>query len=86
MIFFSSSVVLKINLLWPLILCRLGNFHVIVFVCRLFLKLTFFKLSFRKTFRVINGFNPNQDQRYISPYLDTNCLPRLSADDKVITS
>ena len=72
-------------MLWPLILCILGNFHVIVIFCRLFSKLTFFKTYSSNTYRVINGFDPNQDQRYISPYLDTNCLPRLSADDKVIT-
>ena len=77
-------MVLKIKMLCPFILCILGTFHIIVVVCRLFFKLTFFKTSFRNTFRVINGFDPNQDQRYISPYLDTYCLPRLSADDKVI--
>ena len=56
--FFSSSVVLRIKMFWPLILCILGNFHVIVIVCRLFSKLTFFKTYFSNTSRVLNGFDP----------------------------
>ena len=29
-----------------------------------------------------NSLDPNQDQRFVGPDLGTNCLQRLSADDK----
>ena len=44
-----------------------------------FSKLTFSKNTFRNTTRVSNGFEPDQDQRYVGPDLDPNCLQRLSA-------
>ena len=33
-----------------------------------------------------NGLDPDQDQHYVSPDLDPNCLQRLSADHKIMAS
>ena len=41
-------------------------------------KLTVSKISFRNTIRVSNSFDPDQDQNSVGPYLDPNCLHRLS--------
>ena len=38
--------------------------------------------SFRKTNRVSYCFDPDQDRGSVSPDLDTNCVQRLSGDDK----
>ena len=60
----------------------LGKFS--CFCCHL---LTFFKINFfekknlSEILSVINGSNPDQDQRHAGPYLGPNCLQRLSADD-----
>ena len=54
------------------------------FFCHL---LTFFKSnlkkSFRNTIRMSNGLHLDQDQSPVGPDLSSNCLQRLSADDKV---
>ena len=47
-----------------------------------FSKLTFPKNSFWNTIRVSNGLDTDQDQRSVGPDLGTNCLERLSTDDK----
>ena len=47
-------------------LCMLGN-----------LSSTDFKKKFRKTIRVSNSLNPDQDQCSVSPDLDPKCLQRL---------
>ena len=47
-----------------------------------FPKLTFSKNSFRNTFRVSNGLDPDQDLHSVSPDLGPNCLQRFTADDK----
>ena len=45
-------------------------------------KLTFSRNSYRKTIRVSNGLDPDQDQHYVGPDLGPNCLQRLSEDNK----
>ena len=64
--------------------CMLGNFS--CFWCRLlnFPKVFFFKNSFRNTVRVSKGLDPDQDRPIVGPDLGTNCLQRLSADDKTL--
>ena len=47
-----------------------------------FSKLTFSKNSFRNTIRVSNSLDPDQDRHSVGPDLGSNCLQRLSADDK----
>ena len=47
-----------------------------------FSKLTFSKNYFGNTIRVSNGLDPDQAQHSVGPGLGSNCLPRLSADDK----
>ena len=44
----------------------------------------FFKkiLSDRNTIKVSNGLDPDQDRHSVSPDLGSNCVQRLSADDK----
>ena len=45
-----------------------------------FSKLTFFFLisfSFRKTFTVSNGLDPDEDRHFVGPDLSPNCLQRL---------
>ena len=39
------------------------------------------QISFRNTFRVLNGLDPDQDRYSVSPDLGQNCLPGLSADN-----
>ena len=58
------------------------------FVCRLliFTKFTISKNSFTNTIRVPNSLDPDQVRRFVGPDLGLNCLQRLSADDKIITS
>ena len=36
--------------------------------------------------RVSNSLDPDQARHFVGPDLDSNCLQRLSADDKVIAS
>ena len=50
----------------------------------MFLKINFFKHSFRYTgpLLVSNGLDPDQDQRPVGPNLSPNCLQRLSAEDE----
>ena len=57
-------------------------FHAFVVVCLHFSKITFLKKSFRKTVRVSNGLDPDQDRRSVGLFLDPNCLQKLSVDDK----
>ena len=38
--------------------------------------------SFKKTIRVSNDLDPDQDRRSAGPDLGTNCLQRLAADNK----
>ena len=45
-------------------------------------KSTFSKNSFRNSTRVSNGLDPDQDQHSVGPDLESNCLQRLSADEK----
>ena len=54
------------------------------FCCRLmiFFKIKFSKNSFRKTIRVSNSLDPNQDRHSVGPDLGANCLQRLTADEK----
>ena len=42
----------------------------------------FSKISFLNTFKVSNGLDPDQNQRFVSPDLGPNCLQKLSADNK----
>ena len=64
----------------------LGNYS--CFRCLLLLfadlkkKITFSKNSYRNTFRVLNGLNPDQDRHSVGPCLGPNFLQTLSADDK----
>ena len=52
-----------------------------------FLKKNFCKKnSFRNTVRVSNSLDPDKNRNFVGPDLDSNCLKRLSADDKVSTS
>ena len=51
-----------------------------------FSKLSFSKNSFRNTIRVSNSLDPGQDRHSVGPDLGTNCLQKLSADDKVAAS
>ena len=60
----------------------LGSFSCFCSRLLTFLKIIFFKKSFRNTIRVPNGLDPDQDQHSVSPDLGPNCLQRLSADDK----
>ena len=48
-----------------------------------FLKINFFKNSFRSTIGVSNSLDPDKDQLSFGPDLDPNFFQRLSADDKV---
>ena len=41
------------------------------------------KNSFRKSIRVSNSLNPDQARHFVEPDLESNCLQRLSADDKI---
>ena len=45
-----------------------------------FSKLTFSKASLRKTTKVSNSLDPDQDQHSVGPDLGPNCFLRLSAD------
>ena len=47
-----------------------------------FLNLFFSKNSFRNTIRVSNCLNPDQDLHSVGLDMGSNCLQRLSADDK----
>ena len=47
-----------------------------------FSNLTFSKYSFRNTIRVSNYLDPDQDRHFVGPDLGSNCLQRLSAEDK----
>ena len=47
-----------------------------------FFNINFSKSSFRSTIRVSNGLDPDQDVHSVRPDLGSNCLQRLSADDK----
>ena len=46
-----------------------------------YFKISFFN-CFRNTYRVSNSLDPDQDQYSICPDPGSNCLQRLSADDK----
>ena len=46
-----------------------------------FVKFNFFEKK-RNTIRVSNSLDPDQARHYVGPGLGTNCLQRLSADDK----
>ena len=48
-----------------------------------FFKLNFLKKkSFRNTIRVSIGLNPDYDRRSVGPDLGSNCVQRLSTDNK----
>ena len=59
------------------------------FSCRLvtFLKLTLSKNSsmnsFRNNIRVSYNLDPDQDRLFVGPELGSNCLQKISADDKI---
>ena len=38
------------------------------------------------TIRVTNSLDPDQDQHFVGPDLDPNCLHRLLADEKKVTT
>ena len=42
----------------------------------------FRKILFMNTTRVSNILDPDQDRNFVCPDLGSNCLQRLSADDK----
>ena len=63
-------------------LCMLGNFLHVFVVCGFFLKLTFSNKSFRNTIRVSNSLDTDQARLFVGPDLGSNCLQRLSADDR----
>ena len=46
-------------------------------------KINFLKNSFRNTIRGLNSFDPDQAQQKVGPDLGSNCLQRLSADNKM---
>ena len=58
----------------------LGNFHDF-YRLLIFSKAIFLKNSLRKTIRVLNSLDPDQDQHSVGPDLGPNCLQRLSAED-----
>ena len=41
-----------------------------------------FKKSYRNTIRESNGLDPDQELCFVCPDLGSNCLSRLSGDDK----
>ena len=47
----------------------------------IFSKSTFYKNSFRNTFRVSNSLDPDRARHFVGPDLGPDCLQRLSADD-----
>ena len=50
--------------------------------CRLHIfQSTISKNSFRNTIRVSNSLDQDQARRFVRPYLGSNCLQKLSADD-----
>ena len=51
-----------------------------------FQNLTFSKISFRNTIRVSNSLDQGQEGHSVGPQLGPNCLQRLSADAKIISS
>ena len=63
-------------------------FMLLVLTADFFSKLTFSKKSFRNTIRlrVSNSLGPDQDGHSVSPDLGSNCLQRLSSDNKVAAS
>ena len=67
-------------------LCMLGNFS--CFCCCLlnFSKSTFSKNALRNTIRESNSLDPDQDQHSVDHDLEPNCLQKLSAEDKVVSS
>ena len=65
------------NVKMPIVACSV-IFHASVDVCCLF----FSKNSFRNTIRKSNSLDSDQDRHFVGPDLGTNCLQRLSADEK----
>ena len=55
-------------------------------ILNLILNYFFPKVSFKNTFRVSHSLNIDQDQRYVGPGLGSNCLQRLSADNKSVNA
>ena len=55
--------------------------HAFLLSADFFPKSTFLKNSFRNTVNVSNSLDPDQAQHFVSPYLNKNCLQRLSVDD-----
>ena len=48
-----------------------------------FFKINFFKKYFRNIIIVSNSLDPDQARHSVGPDLGSNCLQRLSADDKI---
>ena len=66
--------------------CPLTLFFMLLWSSADMSKLTFSKNSFRNAIIVSNDLDPDQNQPSVGPDLGPNCLQRLSADDKVVTS
>ena len=60
-------------------LCMLGNFSCFCYSLLTSLKLIFSKT---KTIKVSKGFDQDRVEHSVSPDKGSNCLQRLSADDK----
>ena len=60
------------------------HFALCCFCCLLICsKLTFSKNSFNNTIWTSNSLDPDQTRQFVGPDLRTNCLQRLSADNKI---
>ena len=62
-----------------LTLCTLNIFETFVIICRLLIKINFFKNSYRNTISV-KGLYPDQNRRSVGTELGANYLQMLSAD------
>ena len=91
---FAIAFLVGVNLFWHnliykcslLISCILDNFD-FFFVVRLFFsKSTFLQYFFRNTIRVSNSLDQDQAGCFVGPDLGSNCLQRLSAEDKYARS
>ena len=75
-----------LQMIGALTLCMLSNFACFFVVCRFFfffLNHLFQKQSFMNTIKVSNSLDPDQARHFVGADLDSNCLQRLSADDKI---
>ena len=60
----------------------LGEFNTCIVICWLFFKINFFKSIFQEHFQSVNGLYLDQDRRSVGTDIGSNCLQKLSTDNK----